>query len=456
MIPDNGMPENGGAAQRSGQFFIIATVLISGALLFIVVMLTATADLSYTEAMSRHDTGLMTNIANQVQDMWWDTRWQYRTGVTVEEQGAVFLPYEPVSIVLPAKRGQVRDDCSDIRVIQNGREMPWNATTGCDIDTYQSETDAAARYPFDEGTGQWANDSTGNGYHGRLQGNPVWAGGRYGHSLRFNGAGDHVRVQDNDTMLDIQSTDWTIMAWINKERTEQEGIVSKPGSFWFYVDDDGRLHIEQGYSPWNSTYSTPGTITTGAWHHVAATYNGTHASLYVDGTEQAEDLITFQNASNNLYLGTWNGALRNWTGRIDDVRLYPHTLRDDQIEGIYQNGIGLNISVTLDPLETTDNLFIYHGNPFALPPDYPEMTEPTPVPNRPSVTDVGVPRERDEMHHNLKRNVEQLDEAVSPTINYRESRNGCSLIELRSTFAVLAREACIPPQQSGSPLPFLD
>lgn len=439
---------SGVTRQRSGQFFIIATVLISGALLFIVIMLTATADLSYTEAMSRHDTGVMENIARQTEDLWWDTRWQYRTGVTVKERNGSFLVREPVSLVLPAKRSQVMDDCSDIRVIQDGQEMPWSETTGCDIDTYNSETNAVARYKFDEGAGQWANDSTGNENHGTLQGDPSWTGGRYGYSLRFDGDGDHVRIPDDDDMVNIQFDDWTVTAWVNRERAEKEGIVSKPGSFWFYVDDDGQLALEQGTSPWNDIRTLPGIVPTGGWHHVAVTYNGTDGALFVDGEKQAEDSITFQNTSDDLYIGTWDGTTRNWTGRIDDVRIYDYSLRSDQITGMYQNGIGLNISVTLNPLETTNDLFVYHGNTFALRPDYTGTATATSLQNRPQVTDIGVPRRRGEMRSNLERNLAMLDDRAGSTITYENVGDGCSRIEVRSTFAVLSRENCLPPETS--------
>lgn len=431
-------------ARRKGQFFIIATVLISGALLFIVTMLTAVADLEYTESMSRHDRGLMDNIAGHGQDLWWNTDWTYRTGVTVEEQDAAFLYREPVPIVLPATRSQVRDDCGDIRVIQDGQEMLWNETTGCDIDTYDSESDAIARYQLDEGEGQQANDSTDFGHDGTLHGSPDWVTGQFDTGLELDGDSDYVEIEHDDT-LNVQNGSWTVMGWVYQEQDQTGGIMSKPGSSWFYIGDGGILSLEEGDDPWSGVYTPSGSISTNTWHHVAATQNETdHVRLFVDGEQQANGTLDLGISDDDMYLGTWDGDIQHWPGILEDVRVYDEELRPDQIEGIHQNGIGLNITVDLGPLETTENLFVYHGNSFALRPDYTGTAIPSPLENRPHVIEVGTPRERGEMRTNLERNVERLDDAVGPSLEYEEINERCSIVHLRSSFSVLQRQVCLP------------
>ena len=56
--------------------------------------------------------------------------------------------------------------------------------------------ESLARWPLDEGSGQIAADVSGNGHDGqlgRLSGidrhDPEWVAGRFGHALRFDGAG---------------------------------------------------------------------------------------------------------------------------------------------------------------------------------------------------------------------------------------------------------------------------
>ena len=43
---------------------------------------------------------------------------------------------------------------------------------------------------MDEGTGTSANDSSGNGRTGTINGNPVWSTGKYGKGVKMDGTGD--------------------------------------------------------------------------------------------------------------------------------------------------------------------------------------------------------------------------------------------------------------------------
>jgi hypothetical protein len=68
-----------------------------------------------------------------------------------------------------------------------------------------------AAYAFDEGAGASVADGSGNGNVGTVTG-ATWTRGRYGNALRFDGAGDLVRVPPS-TSLDVGS-ELTLSAWI--------------------------------------------------------------------------------------------------------------------------------------------------------------------------------------------------------------------------------------------------
>ena len=68
-----------------------------------------------------------------------------------------------------------------------------------------------AAYAFDEGAGASVADGSGNGNVGTVTG-ATWTRGRYGNALRFDGAGDVVRVPPS-TSLDVGS-ELTLSAWI--------------------------------------------------------------------------------------------------------------------------------------------------------------------------------------------------------------------------------------------------
>ncbi len=49
---------------------------------------------------------------------------------------------------------------------------------------------------MEDASGASANDDSGNGRTGTLQGNPVWAPGKYGKGVKLDGTGDYVQVSD--------------------------------------------------------------------------------------------------------------------------------------------------------------------------------------------------------------------------------------------------------------------
>lgn len=49
---------------------------------------------------------------------------------------------------------------------------------------------------LDENTGTSSNDSSGNGRTGTINGNPIWAPGKYGAGLKMDGTGDDIQVSD--------------------------------------------------------------------------------------------------------------------------------------------------------------------------------------------------------------------------------------------------------------------
>jgi len=80
----------------------------------------------------------------------------------------------------------------------------------------------------------------------------------------------------------------------------------------------------------------------GRWIHVAATYDGTRASLYLDAQLQASvpasgDIQWGPAPYRGLYVGAgWDGlSFSTFTGGIDDVRIYDYALSEEEIQCLY-------------------------------------------------------------------------------------------------------------------------
>ena len=87
------------------------------------------------------------------------------------------------------------------------------------------------------------------------------------------------------------------------------------------------------------------------WHHVAATYDGSVAKLYVDGVEVASESFTgiIYNATGNLAIGNLSnvsGDKMPTTGTFDELRVYTNALTATEIATIYEQYSYVNIEQT--------------------------------------------------------------------------------------------------------------
>jgi len=130
------------------------------------------------------------------------------------------------------------------------------------------------------------------------------------------------------------------------------------------VDDQFRL-IEEGNLEFSLAGITGADIetplpTTGTWHHIAGTYDGSTIRLYVDGVEKASGSVSgpIQTSSTPLYIG--NKPFSSYSGDyfkgiIDEVRIYNRALLHQEINDTMNNELpatsGLVLYLSFDVLE---------------------------------------------------------------------------------------------------------
>ena len=217
-------------------------------------------------------------------------------------------------------------------------DYTWSFITG--IDEYPWGFEAC--YAFDEGTGEIATDSSGNGMNGTVHG-ATWTTGKIGGALNFEG-------DDYVTIPCMNYDEISVSAWFNKNASGTNVIF---GGFKY----NANVQCQEGFDLYfNSgtpnrlrfvvvTRNTSGTRTVkdatkdftdsnGSWYHVVGTYNKTtgEQKLYVDGqlvdtqTHPSGNVIVPLTERNYMAIGTRYTDWGFFCGSLDDVRIYNHAL----------------------------------------------------------------------------------------------------------------------------------
>lgn len=174
--------------------------------------------------------------------------------------------------------------------------------------------------------------------------------GMVGQAFHFSGGKyadrSHVSVDTSDyTEL---AGNFSVEAWVNLDRDTNNTIVAKgdPNGFgnkdWaLLIVAGGRLrpHVLGGTS-WQ--YVDCDTVmTTGQWHHVAMTFDGTTLKGYVNGVLDGYRTVSGRShiSDGHLTIGAYDSVgTHAMAGRVDELSLYNRALSGSEIQAIYAAG----------------------------------------------------------------------------------------------------------------------
>jgi RHS repeat-associated protein len=199
-------------------------------------------------------------------------------------------------------------------------------------------------WKLDETSNLTASDSSGQGRNGTLVNGPSWNLGQVNNGLFFDGVDDQVTVTSvNGLKLGSagNAAPFSIAFWTRKDQETTSPVrwVGKGASGVenYGVWEDSTTHKAQfkfNTSGGTTTLTGTTTLSVGRCYHIACTYDGTTAKLYVDGKlEQSassgapvssDDALTFG------YAG-WSGAHK---GLLDEIHLYAKTLSINEIRAL--------------------------------------------------------------------------------------------------------------------------
>lgn len=218
---------------------------------------------------------------------------------------------------------------------------------------------AIGSWNLNEGTGTTAYDQSSNGNDLTLTNTPAWGNGKAGGGITFAGSNQHLLIADDADFDFADDADMSISLFFkHTTASAQEILLSKYNEAGYKVimESDGDITCAMDYdstwSPTDTATSTAATYDDNQWHHVACVKSGaTSMKLYIDGVLIAVDpTITATNTLTNsdpLYIGiNADGTSNDFTGSIDEIKIYTYALTAAQVQADKNLGHPLGSSTT--------------------------------------------------------------------------------------------------------------
>ncbi|MEX2185792.1 MAG: right-handed parallel beta-helix repeat-containing protein [Pirellulales bacterium] len=229
----------------------------------------------------------------------------------------------------------------------------------------------AVYYRLNETTGTTANDSSSSGLHGTYTGGVTLGvtgatpGDPVNLGAQFDGLNDFVGVPVSPA---LNTAAMTIEAWINPDATittystlamkstsnswnDGYGMYWNAGKLRFFINQYNGGFVEAS-------------VATGAWSHVAGTYDGATIKLYVNGNLAASAAYStpINSSAQPLQIGRGQGGYF-WKGRIDEFSVYGTALAAGQIATHYSRQDFGTAKIELVQERTNDAIVIADATP---------------------------------------------------------------------------------------------
>ncbi|MCP4537114.1 MAG: DUF11 domain-containing protein, partial [Chloroflexi bacterium] len=209
--------------------------------------------------------------------------------------------------------------------------------TGIDL---SPRSGAVLKLNFDENDGGTTfYDTSDSGTPATCVACPVLTAGQFGQALNFSN--DYLGIAN--AQVPTGDSEYTLMAWIKPNSMAAQSIIG-----WgnWGVDDEYnvlRLTATGVQNDWGNNALTAATSDlSGAWHHVAATFDGTTRSIYLDGIKIDSDAPSGLNVTtpDDLRIGARANPLGEYfDGLIDQVQVYYRALNRVELYALAQSPV---------------------------------------------------------------------------------------------------------------------
>ncbi len=195
----------------------------------------------------------------------------------------------------------------------------------------------------------WPGDNTaadieGNN-NGTLKNGATFDNGKVDRAFGFNGSNQYVDVG----LVDLPNT-FSIDAWVNPNDTSTSPVIvgndDAVNGYLFEILSGGALYASVDNSgSVTQAFTNSSLVTTGSWHHVVVTYDGSAFEFYVDGlaanpafTSGSGGAPGSSSASAKIGIFPPTANTNQFNGRIDEVELFNRVLTAQEAADLYSAG----------------------------------------------------------------------------------------------------------------------
>ncbi|WP_194974087.1 LamG-like jellyroll fold domain-containing protein [Aquiflexum lacus] len=207
-------------------------------------------------------------------------------------------------------------------------------------------------WTMEEGSGSNLLDQTKNSNHAKLQTieGIEWIDGVLGKAIDFKGQSGEFAIAPHNSSLEF-GFGLSISAWVKPSVVGRNTIMSKSAGkgFELWLDKDGFIEFRLNRSLDGPKYKLKSSFNyqnfINSWFHVAATFDGNTARIFINGLEDASSnfgKVDFGTQSGELVIGAM-GTIQRFSGGMDELILFKKALQSSEILDLAQVGTAFRI-----------------------------------------------------------------------------------------------------------------
>ncbi|MDQ5981960.1 MAG: hypothetical protein QG570_725, partial [Patescibacteria group bacterium] len=170
---------------------------------------------------------------------------------------------------------------------------------------------------------------------GTLTNGPLWKIGKFGKALQFDGTDDYVTLPGN---LSYGTSDsWSASLWLKEEPGDSDwsfflGEKGTNGEGILFRSTTNLLQFRGS----DLSYVGGPAVDRDQWNHAVVTYSSGTIYMYLNGTQYGP--YTLASTMDFTGIGYAYGGDHYFRGSIDEVKIYPFALTEDEVKVDYNAG----------------------------------------------------------------------------------------------------------------------